>query len=302
MIDIIGDIHGYADHLEQLLQQLGYEKVNNVYQHSDTERSVLFIGDYIDRGPKIKETLEIVKSMVDYGSAKALMGNHEYNAILFHTKNPNGGHLRKHSIQNISQHFETLIAFKNNQKEYEAYIEWFKTLPLFDEKENFRAVHAAWDYDSIDYLKTRLVNNCISDELLIEAADKNTQLYEAIEITLKGKELALPEGISFKDSDGHERSDIRIKWWVNPTENDYKSIAVHPLSNIPEIKIEEEASYYDSKDKPVFFGHYWLKADEPSIFQNNICCVDYSVAKNGHLVAYSYNGEAELDNSKFSFV
>lgn len=301
MLDIIGDIHGYADQLEILLQKLGYKNTNGYYRHSDENRSVLFIGDYIDRGPKIKKTLEIVKAMVDNGSAKTLMGNHEYNAILFHTKNPNGGHLRKHSIQNISQHYQTLMAFKNLQSEYEAYIEWFKSLPLFYEEENFRAVHAAWDYDSIDYLRTRLVNNCVNDELLVEAADKSTELYDAIEITLKGKELALPEGEFFKDSDDNIRKHIRIKWWVNPVENDYKSIAVHPLNEIPKIKITEEASFYDSNDKPVFFGHYWLKGD-PNLYQNNICCGDYSVAKDGHLVAYTYNGEAELDNSKFTSV
>lgn len=301
MLDIIGDIHGYSDHLEKLLQKLGYKNTNGYYSHPDENRSVLFIGDFIDRGPKIKETLELVKAMVDHGSAKALMGNHEYNAILFHMKHPNGGHLRKHSIQNIGQHYYTLMAFKNNQKEYEAYIEWFKTLPLFYEEENFRAVHAAWDYDSIDYLKTRLEHNRLSEDLLVEAADKTTKLYDAIEVTLKGKEMALPEGESFKDSDDNVRNHIRIKWWVNQIGMDYQSIAVHPSSNIPTIKIKEEASFYDSNDKPIFFGHYWLKG-EPNLYQNNICCVDYSVAKEGYLVAYTYNGEAELDNSKFTSV
>ncbi|MFS8082555.1 MAG: metallophosphoesterase [Ginsengibacter sp.] len=133
MIDLIGDIHGHADTLEKLLQKLGYTKTNNYYSHP--ERTAIFVGDYIDRGPKIKETLEIVKQMVDNGSAIALMGNHEYNAICFNTPKPGGGYLRKHSIQNIIQHFKTLEQFKNEQKEYVKYIEWFKTLPLFYEKE-----------------------------------------------------------------------------------------------------------------------------------------------------------------------
>ncbi len=301
MLDIIGDIHGYADKLEELLQQLGYEKLNNVYQHPNKNRSVLFIGDYIDRGPKIKETLEIVKAMVDFGSAKALMGNHEYNAILFHTKNPNGGHLRKHSIQNINQHIATLNAFKNKQNEYDAYIEWFKTLPLFYETPHFRAVHAAWDYDKIAYLKTRLINNCITDNLLIEAADKTTKLYDAIEITLKGKELKLPNGLTFKDADQHIRSEIRIKWWVNFTDNNYQTIAIHPEKEIPEIEILKAEPYYQPNDKPIFFGHYWLKG-EPNLYQNNICCVDYSVAKNGVLTCYTYNNEEKLNNENFTFV
>ena len=82
MTDLIGDIHGHADKLEKLLLKLGYKKSNGVYAHP--KRKVLFVGDYIDRGPKIRETLEIVKSMVDSNNAIALMGNHEYNAICCH--------------------------------------------------------------------------------------------------------------------------------------------------------------------------------------------------------------------------
>ena len=63
MIDLIGDIHCHADQLEALLQKLGYTKHNGAYAHP--EHTVLFVGDYIDRGPKIRETLEIVKAMVD---------------------------------------------------------------------------------------------------------------------------------------------------------------------------------------------------------------------------------------------
>jgi predicted MPP superfamily phosphohydrolase len=79
MIDLIGDIHGHADQLEALLQKLGYTKTNGAYAHP--EATALFVGDYIDRGPKIRETLEIVKAMVESLNALALMGNHEYNAF-----------------------------------------------------------------------------------------------------------------------------------------------------------------------------------------------------------------------------
>lgn len=78
-------------------------KAKSYYAHPG--RKVLFVGDYIDRGPKIWETLELVRRMVDNDSAIALMGNHEYNALCFHFKKTGGGHLRKHLIKNIVQHF-----------------------------------------------------------------------------------------------------------------------------------------------------------------------------------------------------
>lgn len=67
MIDLIGDVHGYADELEELLQKLGYTKKDTYYSHPDANRKALFVGDYIDRGPKIRETLELVKNMADNG-------------------------------------------------------------------------------------------------------------------------------------------------------------------------------------------------------------------------------------------
>ena len=38
------------------------------------------------------------------------------------------------------------------------------------------------------------------------------------------------------------------------------------------------------ESKPVFFGHYWLKG-KPTIENKQAICLDYSVAKNGQLVA-----------------
>jgi len=60
--------------------------------------------------------------MVDSKNAIALMGNHEYNALYFHFQDSKGGHLRKHSIKNIIQHYETLKQFHNRQQEYEEYL------------------------------------------------------------------------------------------------------------------------------------------------------------------------------------
>ena len=303
MIDLIGDIHGHADKLEELLLKLGYSNKSGLYAHPD--RKALFVGDFIDRGPKIRETLAIVKAMVESGNAIALMGNHEYNALCFHFQETEGGHLRKHLIKNIIQHYETLKQFQNRQEEYEEYLEWFKTLPLYYETETFRAVHACWDNKNIDFLKKTLINDRLTDELIYESVNEGTALNQAIEQTLKGKEMKMPEGLSFTDKDGTQRTEIRIKWWENPLEATYKSISVEPIDNLPEIPIEssilQSNDYYQSNDKKVFFGHYWLKG-EPSLYKENICCLDYSVAKNGKLVAYRLDNDNKLDEKNFIYV
>ena len=303
MIDFIGDIHGHADKLEELLLKLGYRKINGTYSHP--ARTVLFVGDYIDRGPKIRETLHLVKSMVDSGNAIALMGNHEYNALCFHYQNSEGGHLRKHLIKNIIQHYETLKQFQNRQNEYEEYLEWFKTLPLFYETDQFKAVHACWDNNSIDFLKRTLVNERLTDELIYQSAIEGNGLFEAIDQVLKGKEIKLPDGLFFHDKDGTQRNKIRIKWWEDPSTTTYKSISVEPIDNLPELPVKQSAlkqpDFYTDREKMVFFGHYWLKG-EPSLYKANICCLDYSVAKGGKLVAYRLYEETVLDSNHLIYV
>jgi hypothetical protein len=286
-----------------LLLKLGYAKINGAYSHPD--RKVLFVGDYIDRGPKIRETLQIVKAMVDSENAIALMGNHEYNALCFHFQETEGGHLRKHLIKNIIQHYETLKQFQNKQKDYEDYLEWFKTLPLYYETDQFKAVHACWNNNQIEYLRKTLVNDRLTDELIYQSVKKGSELNEAINQTLKGKEMKMPEGLFFTDKDGTRRTEIRIKWWEDPSVMTYKSISVEPIDILPEQPIElsklKSLDFYSDKDKKVFFGHYWLKG-EPSVYNNNICCLDYSIAGGGKLVAYRLNGETILDGNNLTYV
>jgi hypothetical protein len=303
MFDLIGDIHGHADKLEVLLHKLGYTKKGKTYFHP--ERKVLFVGDYIDRGPKIRKSLEIVRAMVESDNAIALMGNHEYNALCFQFQETEGGHLRKHLIKNVIQHYETLKQFQNRQGEYEEYLDWFKLLRLYYETDRFRAVHACWDNSNIQYLKRTLVNDRLTDELIYQSVKNGTTMNEAIDQTLKGKEMSMPEGLYFTDKDGTKRTEIRIKWWEDPSKMTYKSISVEPIEHLPELPIDLSAlastSYYPSKDKMVFFGHYWLRG-KPSLYKDNICCLDYSVAKGGKLVAYRLDEESRLDRNKLVYV
>ncbi|MCC9169166.1 metallophosphoesterase [Pontibacter harenae] len=305
MYDIIGDIHGHADALELLLQKLGYGKSGGHYSHPG--RKAVFVGDYIDRGPQIAEALGIVKAMAEHGAALALMGNHELNAILYNTRDAEGNYLRERTDKNKSQHAETLRQFEGKEEAYLAYIEWFRTLPLYHEEENMRVVHACWDETHIQHLKENLVDGRLTDGLLKNRYKKGTGLYEAVEVTLKGKELGMPRGLTFRDKDGHERTELRIKWWLNPERVTYRQYSVEPLDTlsddpVPNTLTEGNGPYPES-ERPVFFGHYWLSGQaEVSVFSGNVCCVDYSVAKQGKLVAYRWDGERKLDPARFVHV
>lgn len=302
MFDFIGDIHGHGLKLEALLKKLGYSKENNVYRHS--ERMVFFLGDYIDRGPDIPLTLNIVRSMVDAGSAIALMGNHEFNALAYETL-VDGKPLRPHTSANTNQYIETLNQFKDNRGTLNSHLKWFYELPLFYESENFRAVHACWDDNQIQALKTHLSGNILTEKALLNSFDDENPLFNPVEISLKGKEIGLPEDASFKDNYGKPRNRVRIKWWKNPVGCTFKEIALPYIDTIPNTIVSEDnqdfGRVYDEFQKPVFFGHYWLKG-KPMIQESNICCLDFSIAKKGYLACYRFNGEQSLNSDKIVFV
>ena len=117
--------------------------------------------------------------------------------------------------------------------------------------------------------------------------------------------MKMPEGLFFNDKDGTKRTEIRIKWWEDPLQMTYKGLSVEPINNLPERYVTfpevKSVNYYNEKGKNVFFGHYWLKG-EPSLYKDNICCLDYSVAKGGKLVAYRFDDELKLDPNKLIYV
>ena len=131
--DIIGDVHGHADRLTKLLTALGYKWNAGSWRHSS--RTAIFVGDFVDRGPEQLTTLRLVRDMVEAGSAQAIMGNHEFNAIGWATLDGDTGrHLRprhgRKGEKNASQHAAFLAEVGQDSAEHRYWIDWFLDLPL----------------------------------------------------------------------------------------------------------------------------------------------------------------------------
>jgi len=78
--DIIGDVHGCYEELSTLLGQLGYKIENGPDGPKATPpdgRTVVFVGDLVDRGPRIPDVLRLVMRMVAEGTALCVPGNHD---------------------------------------------------------------------------------------------------------------------------------------------------------------------------------------------------------------------------------
>ena len=300
MYDIIGDIHGHADQLEALLEKLEYRKTDEGYRHPS--QTALFVGDFIDRGPQIAETLRLVREMVESGAAQAVMGNHEFNAIAYHAIAPSRhrGFLRVHTEKNNTQHAETLKQLTG--AELAEAVAWFRTLPLYLDLGDCRLVHACWSQRDLAIIDDALAEHGgLTDEFMEEATDCHSPLFHAIEHVLKGPEMNLPAGQAYEDKDGHRRIKARIQWFRKPPLGNIANYTF-PESEAPlgslSASFEPEVQPYDPEAPPVFFGHYWLQGT-PQPQTDNAACVDYSVARGGKLVAYCWTGEPTLVAENF---
>ena len=191
---------------------------------------------------------------------------------------------------------------------------WFLTLPLYLDLPDLRVVHACWHPKSIDFLKPLLTpEHRIPVALMAEAtrepekeADKDTPdltVFKAVEAVLKGVEVPLPTPHSFRDKDGHERDRVRVRWWDNDA-TDFRRAAMLPPQDreaFPEDPVPAHTLIGHDGGKPVFVGHYWLTG-APTVLSGKVACLDYSVAKGGKLVAYRWDGEPTLDESKLHWV
>ena len=144
--DIIGDNHGHADKLHALLNKLDYKNIDGVFTHAT--RKVIFLGDFIDRGPQQNQVLDTVMAMVSNQQALAVMGNHEFNALAYHTLDPNTPdndperHLRPHTTKNTKQHQAFIDAYGTDTQSPELIrvLDFFYSLPLWLDVYGLRGV------------------------------------------------------------------------------------------------------------------------------------------------------------------
>jgi hypothetical protein len=219
--DIIGDIHGCADALERLLSALGYIKSLNgyVYHDPDKPRQVVFLGDILDRGPKIRQAVQIVRAMVDNGQAQIVMGNHEYNALSctagVHADATHSDPLtvhRGHACYNVLIQ-KTIEQYADYVDEWIDTLQWLYTLPLFLEFEHFRVVHACWDQALVDQFRDRYGRATVDAAFVLEAQQSGSFAHQVVNRLMRGISLRLPDNMTITSSEGFVRRNFRVKFW-----------------------------------------------------------------------------------------
>lgn len=306
--DLIGDIHGCAKTLEHLLSTLGYRQQAGVWRHP--QRMAIFLGDLVDRGPRIREALHLVHDMVVAGQALCIMGNHEFNALGWSTPAaPGSGYqfVREHTPRHARLIRETLEQFEAYPAEWREFLGWFYELPLFIDAGRFRVVHACWDAELIEPLRGLLVEACIDEHFLQASAEPGNFANTALDRLLRGTDMRLPHGMTLTGDDGFTRAHFRTKFWEEDPQT-YGDIVFQPdalpelAAQMPLSEIQKTELLKYAADEPLLFvGHYW-RSGKPAPIRPNLACLDYSAVLGGKLVAYRLDQEQRLDPHKFVWV
>lgn len=310
--DLIGDVHGCCDALCELLDRLGYTQRGGIYRHRNERRprQAVFLGDLIDRGPTIRETVLLVQAMAERGQARIVMGNHEYHAVAYHTPaRPGSGrrYLREHTERHTRLLETTLEQFAGHRHDWSDALQWMRAMPLWLEGDGFRVIHACWDQELVDACAGRLPEHCLDEDFLHESAELGSFAERFIRRATRGLDLPLPDDMTMVGADGLRRRFFRCKFWVRDPRT-YADLEFQP-DRLPPAVAQRELSdveraqliYYDEHQPPLFIGHYWQQ-DRPQPLRANLACLDYSAVKGGRLVAYRMDGEQELDPGKFVWV
>src|SRR5690606_34008020 len=85
--DIIGDVHNCADELYELLEILGHDP-HDVRSSSPNGRTLVFVGDLVDRGPDAPAVLRLALDLVESQRAIWIKGNHDDKFIRYLSGNP----------------------------------------------------------------------------------------------------------------------------------------------------------------------------------------------------------------------
>lgn len=138
-VDVVGDVHGQAGALEDLLETLGYDGDG---AHPDGRRLV-FVGDLVDRGPDSVAVAERVRTLVEAGNAQCVLGNHELSIVREARKVDNGWY-----FGDAGDGQRQATAAESSRIR-----EFFSELPLALERDDLRVVHACWQPEAIERLR-----------------------------------------------------------------------------------------------------------------------------------------------------
>lgn len=299
-LDIVGDIHGEYEALRSLMCHLGYDQQGNHPQ----DRTLVFVGDFCDRGPDSPAVLALAQELVESGRALAVLGNHEINLLREDAKDGSGWFFDSR----VQRDNEKYAPYQRPNAAARARIVTFlSTLPIGLERADLRVIHAAWQDEQIEVARTLpmgSVRQRYDDwELAAQQEAAESELEQLMAAELERWEHGL-ETHHKEPPFLHAHAQFELSKQMN---NPLKVLTsgVERNGTVPfyasgKWRFVERVQWWDEYDDrvPVVVGHYWRRLNKVEhstagkgdidLFKNtsplawhgkhrNVFCVDFSV-------------------------
>ena len=299
-LDVVGDIHGELAALRDLLRHLGYDR----WGHHPEGRTLVFVGDFCDRGPDSPAVLEWVQSLVESGRAVATLGNHEINLLREDAKDGSGWWFDTR-VQSDQPKYAPFNRITDGQRQRT--VDFLSTLPIGLERDDLRVIHAAWVEPQITAARTMPAGQVRHsyDQWELEAARIARE--KAIASRVQQEREQWPHSLEDHSQQppflpAHSENELN-KGMVNPLK--VLTTGVERGAQVPfyaggKWRFVERVAWWNQyvDDIPVVVGHYWRRLHPPEqpahgkqeeeLFgqigptswhgaKRNVFCVDYSV-------------------------
>lgn len=316
-LDIIGDIHGEYDALCALLGHLGYDLDG---QHPDG-RTLVFVGDFCDRGPNSPAVLALAARLIRAGRAVAVLGNHEINLLRGDAKDGSGWFFD----ERVQRDHDKYAPFERPSDAARVDIlALLSSLPIALEREDLRVVHAAWQDAQIEAARQLPMGSVRAEYDKWEQAAHRQAAETALQRRMEAELIDWEYGLEDKNRQppflhAHAEHEAN-KQMLNPLKvltSGVERKGSTPFYSGGKWRFAERVAWWDEyKDQtPVVVGHYWRRVNkidrktvgkgDPDLFENthpfnwhgqrgNVFCVDFSVGgrwterKTGTTVGYDF--------------
>jgi Calcineurin-like phosphoesterase len=299
-LDIVGDIHGEHQALTDLLALLGYSADG---QHADG-RTLVFLGDFCDRGPDSPAVLALVERLVQSGRAVAILGNHEVNLLREDPKDGSGWFFDERIERDQDKYFPYA---RPDAAARAAIVGFLSTLPVAMERPDLRVVHAAWIPEKIAAARTLPAGSLRAHYDELEQAAEHHALASTLGARMQAEAADWGHGLEDRDRQppflhAHAEHDAN-KQMMNPLKvltSGAERKGREPFFAGGRWRFAERLAWWDTytDDVPVVVGHYWRRTGavdrlevgkgDADLFdtispcawhgqRGNVFCVDFSV-------------------------
>jgi hypothetical protein len=301
-LDIVGDVHGEIDALNDLLAVLGYDR----HGRHPAGRRLVFVGDLCDRGPDSIAVMARVGELVDQGLAQCVLGNHELNLLRAARKEGNGWFFD----DNHDVHEGKFARSRQADASQRPWIRNFMAqLPLALRSDQLRVVHACWDEAAVRQVEASPLRDVaeLHDAFVRTTAEDlvrdGTMAQAERELSIHRQALDDPTSdLPFLPALARKNVAQQMSNPVRILTSGVERQASQPFYSSGKWRMVERAAWWDDyRDAtPVVVGHYWrwpVPVDRHAYGKGgtdlfagipphqglgpsgNVHCVDYSVGR-----------------------